>query len=217
MRETIASVFRGLFSIVLPRRCRICGVRDPEGGLPWCPGCAGAGFFGPSTDECRFAHLDGMAYAGLYDGPWEAEIRAFKFGRESRLARPIAELLTLQLKTFFDSWGSKCWSIAAIPSGHGSSEALAASLSKCLEYDFVPEVIARIDGPRQRDLSLTERLRNADRVLVAGAPVRFDGVGVILVDDVATTLATLRRGACIVREKRAAFVVGAVGARTPRQ
>lgn len=213
----LASVCRGLISLVFPRQCRICGVRIPETGLLWCPVCEGSGYYGPETRECSFCLLDGLAYAGLYCGAWEAEIKAYKFQREIKLADPIAELLSLQLKPFLDSPPNNRWVVVAVPSGHGSSEGLAGALARYLGVDFVSGAIERIDGPRQRDLPFSDRMKNADRVLVPGVSVRFDGCGVILADDVATTLATLRRSCAIVREQGAFSVIGAVGARTPRQ
>lgn len=167
--------------------------------------------------DCVFAGLICLAYAGLYEGPWETEIRALKFGGEIRLARPMAYLLAEQLRESGIFAEPSKWAVTAVPSGPGSSETIAAALAEDLKIELLHGLLARADGPRQRDLSLSERLVNADKVLTAGQSRKLDGRCIILVDDIATTLATLRRGAVILGDMGAVVIAGAVGAKTPRK
>lgn len=98
--------------------------------------------------------------------------------------------------------------------GFNQAQEIARPLAARLRAPLRPELLARAKPTHtQSGLTLTERRRNVHGAFVAAAEVR--AMRLLLVDDIATTCATLEEAAASLLERGAAGVHAAVLGRTP--
>jgi ComF family protein len=232
-----------LADLVIPDGCAGCGgvLATAEG--PWCVSCAmtlaraaradycprcGASVAEPANladgcSRCRHLRLacDGIARIGEYDGLLKDVVHAYKYGRRQHLAAPLGELLASAMRRH--PWLCDLDAIVPVPTGWRSRwrysfsppTCLARRVGRLLQLPVLP--ILREQGkPRpQASLHSSERQRNVrDKYhLRRGAnPV---GGTCCLVDDVATTLATLQEISGVLKDHGVTAVYAAVIARTP--
>ena len=179
--------------------CPLCNREATLGPLGLCDACADA------VRACPLPAfrepLDGLAAAFLYDGPARDAIHRFKYGNATYLADFFAKHIPIP-----DDWKPDC--IVPVPlywlrqlrRGYNQSELLALALSeRCAGLPVRTDLIRRTRHTRsQTQLSAAERqanLRGAFRAFSAA-----EGLSILLVDDVATTRATLC--ACAAQLKR---------------
>ena len=179
--------------------CPLCNREATLGPLGLCDACADA------VRACPLPAfrepLDGLAAAFLYDGPARDAIHRFKYGNATYLADFFAKHIPIP-----DDWKPDC--IVPVPlywlrqlrRGYNQSELLALALSeRCAGLPVRTDLIRRTRHTRsQTQLSAAERqanLRGAFRAFSAAK-----GLSILLVDDVATTRATLC--ACAAQLKR---------------
>jgi predicted amidophosphoribosyltransferase len=206
-----------LLDVLLPRRCVVC--RDGGGLLcarcrdalpaltpPLCARC-GAPTAWPVA-RCRECTGRRLAFASaraavLYDDGVRAFVHAWKErGLRSladaaadlvaeRVSRPEAEVVTFVPA---DRWRAR-------ERGHHPAERLARALAESWRLPCEPLLQRVGGGPRQRGLSLAARRRNVRSAFAA----RPAPAGVVLVDDVYTTGATVDAAAAALKTR--VFVV----------
>lgn len=237
------SALRVLTNLVWPRGCLGCDQpAGPDDG-PWCARCAQAllattaqpycprcgltaGTFVVSPAGCSHCEshplpVDGLCRVGPYQGFLRDLLRRYKFGREQRLDRALAEMLVSALQS--QSWSDDLEILVPVP----------ATWKSRLQYGFRPVDqlsqeaghqlglpsfrVVRTRGKRRRQVGLDqrERVRNVRGVFQVAPKARLGGVGVCIVDDITTTGSTLREMARVLRDAGADPVFAAVVAKTP--
>jgi len=98
--------------------------------------------------------------------------------------------------------------------GHSTAEALARALAGPWGLELIPALVRARSVPRQRGLSRPDRRRNVRDAFRAGGPLP---VGIVLVDDVYTTGATVSAAAAALRAAGARTVNVATFARAVRR
>jgi len=180
------------------RWCAECAAQTRRLTPPWCPRC---GEPAPGAALCRrcqelppaFEQLRSWA---LFEGPVRAALHRIKYRRDLPLADALAaslvELYRSTLQWHLDM-------VVPVPlsaqrrraRGYNQAALFAFPLALALGLSYRPAALERTKHTRsQVDLSWRERRRN-----VAGAfqanPAAVSGQHILLVDDVATTGATL--------------------------
>lgn len=222
-----------LFDLLLPQRCVGCGTL----GENLCRACT-EGFTVLSPLKCplcntnvakpytlcrkcaiAYPRLRGIVTIGAYAGPLRQAIHQFKYRSRTSLAR---ELGTLLCETLIAAEIPDCAAIVPVPlhpareaaRGFNQAALISGQISEVFKTPILNGAAERIvDTPPQVGLSREQRLRN-----VAGAFATprgaFSRGGMLLVDDVATTGATLVTCArTLTHEGGAPWVWGAVLAR----
>jgi competence protein ComFC len=179
--------------------CRRCGV-EVESARSEC-GC-----------RARLRSLTRLRSAVAYEGPIEAAVHRFKYEGWKRLAAPLAQLMAERLAVE----GVAARLLVAVPlhpqrrrlRGYNQSELLARELSRLLALASPQGVLVRTRAtPPQVGHDRKRRFEN-----VAGAfawrGARWNGESVLLIDDVATTGATLDACASALRAAGSGPVTG---------
>ena len=230
-------VARGLLHLLLPACCLGCGEplysAAPLGLCPLCRGklsllrgscavCSGPldAFEPPPGYRCGFCREHPPAFDRLlalwtYRPPLDAVIQALKFRRLDYLGRHLALILAGELPLEgFDAvvpvplhWHRR------LTRGYNQAERIARPLAGSLGLPLLPALRRVRRTPPQTSLGKAERLANLRRAFRVRRPVR--GLRLLLVDDVATTGATLEATASVLKLAGAAGVTAVVAARTP--
>lgn len=174
----------------------------------------------------RVSAIDRGVAAGAYDGALREIIHAFKYGQRRSLGASLAALMRAQGAAVLD--GADC--VVPVPLhwrrrlGRGFNQ--AARLAQGLGLPVVAALKRTRHTRSQTDLPAAERHRNvreafrlARRGLLRRRPLDVRGLTIVLVDDVATTGATLEACARVLKAAGAAEVralTAARAVRTPR-
>ncbi len=173
-----------------PRSCAVpgCGARVdlPHGHL--CARCRAALPWHDDRDDAAFAYLD----------PVPALVHAFKYGGATHLAGTFADILAEALRRKTDAAAVDV--VVPVPlhplrraeRGYNQSELLAAALARAIGRRCdTTALLRKRNTEHQARLSGEERLKNLKGAFAVDRPERIRGRVVLLVDDVATTGATL--------------------------
>lgn len=156
--------------------------------------------------------LTRLRSAAAYEGPLEAAVHRFKYQGWRRLAEPLAILIAERVVVEGLSAG---W-IVAVPlhrdrlrqRGYNQSELLAEELRKHLSLAAPRGTLVRIRAtPPQVGHDRRWRLENVKDAFVWRGP-GLDGDSILLVDDVATTGATMDACATALRAAGSGPVTG---------
>jgi len=202
--------------------CAACAERLAPRLAGYCPAC-GLTFADAAAEPylcgpCRSAPRPwrNFAWHGPYAGLLDELLRGFKFNARLGLSRLLAALA-------LEAWdrvisegpaGPAPDLVAPVPlhprrlqaRGYNQSLLLARDLSRFRNLDLDPAALVRVrDTTPQARLSGAERRENI-RGAFAADPARADGRGVLLVDDVMTTGATVGECAAVIRAAGAAAV-----------
>jgi ComF family protein len=233
---------RGLFQLVYPNLCWVCGQPVPydqpsfcdacRGALlteplPSCPRCAAT--VGPFTNleggcsHCRdqsFA-FDGVVRLGRYDGVLREVVLRMKNLEGDGLAEAVGDLWAKHAEAELAALGAD--RIVPVPlhwwrrwtRGYNQSEALAGALSARLRIHCETGWLRRIrPTPFQHHLSsATAKRDNVKGAFAVRRGVSLKGLTILLVDDVMTTASTANEAARPLRAAGAARIVVAVLAR----
>jgi ComF family protein len=232
-----------LIYALLPAPCLGCGRPLPAAGAPLslCAVCRAAlapvprescavclrplaAHALPADYRCGACRQDPPAYDRLialwsYRPPLDAVVRGLKFGRLDYLGRHLAVAMAAELGPRL----AGCDRIVPMPlhwrrrlaRGYNQAERIARPLAGSLGLPCVQALARRRATPPQSLLGREERLANLRKAFRVPRPERVRGLRILLVDDVATTGATLDAAAAALRKAGAAAVIALVAGRTP--
>jgi ComF family protein len=222
-------VLESLLDLFLPPRCGGCG----RLGSLYCETCRGrtrrleepiCGRCGAEVEharsrcgcQARIRRLTRLRSAAAYEGPLEKALHRFKYEGRRPLARPLALLLAERLAVD----GMAAEAVTWVPlherrrrrRGYNQAELLGRELARFCQLPVVSGLVRLRDTPPQVGLDRLRRQAN-----VAGA-FRWEGKelarrSLLLVDDVATTGATLEACAGALKIGGAGAVIGFTVAR----
>jgi ComF family protein len=194
----------------LPPRCVSCQVA----GTYFCPVCQAA-LSQPAAREVP--PLDGLHTVASYQGPAQDAVHALKYEGK----RPLAWLLAKPMAALLRATGWPITVITAVPMhaahqaerGYNQAALLAEALAKQMHVPFEEEILIRQrETASQVGLNAQERWQNVAEAFQA-SDVR--GQVVLVVDDVATTGATLAACASALKKAEASHVFALTFASTP--
>ncbi len=185
--------------------------------VPRCAGCGepGSWFCVSCRDQCESVAHDGrlaLRAAGAHAGPLRAAIHRLKYGGEPGLAAELGALVALELARDL-AQGVTVDAIVPVPlhpsraaaRGYDQAALLARAVALRLDMPLRP-ALHRIRGGRpQVELDRAARAANIRGAFVAEAS-SLRGLRVAIVDDVATTGATLSDAAAAARSAGARAV-----------
>ncbi|HEV8596444.1 MAG TPA: ComF family protein [Candidatus Dormibacteraeota bacterium] len=184
--------------------CRRCGV-ELDSARREC-GC-----------RARLRSLSRLRSAVAFEGPIESAVHRFKYEGWRRLAGPLGQLVAERLVV--EGLAARC--VVAVPlhrerlrqRGYNQAELLAEDLRRRLAV-FAPvgKLVRTRPTPPQVGRDRLRRFENVGNAFEWHGP-RLDGEAMLLVDDVATTGATLDACARALREAGSGPVIGVSVAR----
>jgi ComF family protein len=189
--------------------CELCLRALDRSWSPRCPRC-GLSFEAEGRDHlCGRCLADPPPFESLvapyaYGGALSSAISRFKYGPAPWLAAPLARLL-------FDGFvpAKRADVIVPVPlhprrlrqRGYNQASLLAGRGPRALGAPLATSILRRaIDTPHQAGLTGTERLDALAGAFQARSCRALEGARVLLVDDVATTTATVRAAAAALLE-----------------
>lgn len=212
------SVAMGLLEVLLPPACAGCG----RFGERLCRECI-AGFRPAGAPQDRFASADPSTVVGgalelavaafTHGGNLRRALQRLKYGGSGHIAEPLARAAAPALEALT----RVCGPLPLVPvpvhearrrqRGYNQAALLASALGRETGLPVVDILERRRPTARQHGLGKSARLHN-----LRGAFALRDGArsppGVILVDDILTTSATLESCAQILRDAGASSVYG---------
>ena len=226
----ISRIGRAALDLIYPPRCAVCGT----GGVFLCERCAGTlpRADGRRCDRCWLplrgvqcfacaehpTHIEHLRSAFRYEGGVIRLVHAFKFGSQSSLAPSLGALLA----DAFERHGLEADVIVPVPltgsrrriRGYNQALLMAAELSKHAGV-AVTETLRRTGhgATQAASASAEERRRNVQGVFSVAKGQDVTGARILLIDDVATTGATLNACAAVLLEAGVAGVAGLTLAR----
>ena len=223
-------MFAGLVDLVLPPRCGgchlpgswlcdICRRRIRRLEEPLCRRC-GAELDSPRAScgcKGRLRALTRLRSAVAYEGPVESAVHRFKYQGWRRLAAPLAQLIAERLVVE----GLAASTVVAVPlhperqrqRGFNQAELLARELERRLDLREPPGRLVRLRAtPPQVGNDRLHRWQNVRDAFAWRGPA-LDGRSLMVVDDVATTGATLEACASALKLAGAGPVIGVTLAR----
>jgi ComF family protein len=234
-------VARSLLHLLLPAVCLGCGETlfssAPLGLCAPCRGklaslrkacaiCAGPleAFEPPAGYPCsacreRPPAFDRLLALWIYRPPLDAVVQGLKFRRLDYLGRHLAAALMDGLGEALDGFDA----IIPVPlhwqrrlvRGYNQAERIASPLAARLGLPLIPALRRTHRTSPQTSLGKADRLANLRQAFRVPRPGRVRGLRLLLVDDVATTGATLDMAAAALRRAGAAGITAVVAARTP--
>jgi len=240
MKPAFTEAGKWLLHVLLPRTCAHCGLDlRYNGRVPLCPGCLAAleplpelhcricGLplrdGGQSCYDCRGRAAPLTARSAFVFTPQlRSLVHAFKYKGRDDLAAFLAGEMAAALPRFPELAPYNF--TAAVPlhpakaraRGFNQAELLARRLAALKNLFHLKGAAVRIkDTPSQTSLSKEERKTNMAGVFRVEKPELVKGRSVLLVDDVATTLATLEALAAEFRKAGARSVAAFTLAREP--
>lgn len=211
----LCAVCIGQFEEVLPPFCDRCGVPISADRMV-CASCA--------MHEPPFVWTCAL---GKYDGSLRRAIHRLKFDRKSALAVPLGSLLADSLEnlpaSLFAAQTPAFDCVVPVPlhswrlrkRGFNQSERLAAVVAQKCGWTLDTRNLRRprFTRPQSSISNASERLANISGAFTTSHPVAFQGCSVLLIDDVLTTLGTVRECARTLKNAGAKRVVVAALAR----
>ncbi len=192
-----------------PPSCAACDARVPRRAV-LCAACAGAVLRAGPGPVVAFA---------LFGGPVAEALRRLKYGDRPDLARPLGHLLRRAAREA----RLRANLVVPVPlhparlaeRGYNQAALLASAVARELGAPLAARALERTrDTPQQARLDRARRLENVAGAFVGRA--RLHGQNVVLVDDVATTGATLDACGAALRAAGALSVTALCVARAER-
>ncbi len=185
---------KALKDIFFPDLCLACRAKSATAVL--CPSCREKiELVAEPANGAGGRHYDRLLSAAYYQGPLEKVVHAFKYRHADYLAPFLSDLMLKQLYRLDLRQYDLITAVPAHPlkvkdRGYNPARLLACRLSRRSGLPFASEVLrARHYRPSQTRLSKAARAKNVREGFYA--PQDLTGKKIVLVDDVATTGATL--------------------------
>lgn len=228
-----------LLDLVFPIECLGCGVygtylcaacfaRIPIFETPVCPMCNAPSFENTTCKNCRkTTKLNGIIAATLYTVPLVRRlITLLKYRFVKPLAVPMAQLILKHLTEHnYALFARRDLVLVPLPlskrrlrsRGFNQAEEIAMQLASLLSIAVAEHTLIRMRNtlPQTETESRTERLQNIEGAFAVENASSIKNQVVILVDDVATTRATLSECAKVLKTAGAREVWGLVVAQEP--
>jgi ComF family protein len=237
------SLLDRLLHALLPAPCLGCGEPLPAKGTPLglctkcravlaplpreaCAVCARplAAHALPADYRCgacrrRPPAFDRLLALWSYRAPLDAVVQGLKFKRLDYLGGHLAAALATGLEDRLSGFDH----LVPVPlhwrrrltRGYNQAERIARPLADQLGLPCSLLLFRRRATPPQSLLGKSDRLANLRKAFVVPRPERVRGLRILLVDDVATTGATLDAAASVLKKAGAASVTALVAGRTP--
>ncbi len=202
-------LYHELLNLFLPPLCVVCGRVEtwlcdtcaqelPLLDGPVCPRCGRPWDGEGICPQCRATpmRLSSIRSAFIFEGPIRDAIHALKYRGARALAAPLAERMAEAWKRY----ALQSDLLIPVPlhrhrtarRGYNQASLLAQHLSRDLGIPTTDALLERVrDTPSQTKLNRRERRANVRGAFVCRLPIDLTGVRITLIDDVATTGATL--------------------------
>jgi len=198
----IKNFFLDLF---FPKKCLVCGKSDTY----LCADCFDKIEINPIVEHPNNVGLNKLISATNYTNPLIRElIKSFKYHYVQELAEPLSQLLIKTLKTFDTSLKVFNFDIVPIPlhehrlryRGFNQAELLAKKVANHFNLPIETNTLKRIvsTDPQANIKDINKRKNNIENVFEV-VPGTIEGKNILLVDDVATTGATLIEAARVLK------------------
>jgi ComF family protein len=196
------------------RWCAECSINTLEIPPPICPICGNPNL---TNNLCLRCQTSKPLYTALrsyaeFSGPLREAIHRLKYGNDIGMGEILARLMILSLQKLnwrLDIITSVPLGLARLEErGYNQATLLARPIALAMHLPFLPRVLVRVrETPTQVGLTLPERQANmADAFRSNSRSVR--GKNILVVDDVATSGATLNACAKALLEEGASNVYG---------
>jgi len=222
--------FDGAISVLMPRRCPICGTTLPDRQRAWCERCeAGMKVYDrPVCAECRRFLMPGESACqsghdtpepsilhalGAFDGAFGVMVHALKYDGYRDLARPLGILLAGLL------YDGQIDVIVAVPTstrkkrkrGFGHAEEIAAACAQEMGVRFIPDALRFTRSVAdQTKLNAAQRKANLSGAFAVRNGIDLSGFRTLIVDDVLTTGTTMCEAVRAIKVAGAATVSGGI-------
>lgn len=216
--SSFARLARALLEAALAPDCPVCGepLGRHLGGV--CLSCWDEVTETDNAVEHRpFRHVESLTTIGPYEGRLRAIIRCLKFSDLPALGDMLGRRLLHRLPAD----ARRIDRVVPVPlhgwrrwrRGYNQAERISAALGRGLGLPAGPGLLIRNRATAaQSGRSRKERLANVRGAF--GTPMALDGLGILLVDDVVTTGATIKECARTLKRAGARSVHAAAAART---
>ncbi len=217
-------------SLLLPRRCPMCGITLHDRERAWCEACEASmrvydrpicrecrRFLPIGTSTCPTEHDPGepaVVYAvGSFDDAFGVMVHALKYDGYRGLAGPLGRLIAAR------NTCREYTSVIAVPTsakkkrkrGYGHAEEIGVACAAALGLQWIPDAIQLTRNVAdQTRLNASERKANLAGAFTVRERLSFTDARVLVVDDVLTTGSTLGEAGRVLQEAGAKSVTGAV-------
>lgn len=222
-----------LLNLILPRSC--AGCRKSNESL--CENCQALSYkYGAHCLICGFRNNDGkichehlmgrlsVFWAGRYDGALREAVKQLKYRKRKELVEPLANLLYKKFKEIYSNHNKENFLIVPVPlhfkkeheREFNQAEFLARNFSKISGIEIKNNILEKIkETPAQVEVKDKEkRIKNLEGAFSADAKkLMAYGVerkAIILIDDVATTGATLMHASRALKKAGIEKIIGLV-------
>jgi len=196
-RRYLHALIEAVLAFAAPASCAACG-EPPSPDGPFCAACES---LRGTHDGCHVVAGVPLRVAGIYASPLSDAIRRFKYAGRPDMARPLSRLIIEPARALAAGPGVLLVPVPLHPRrlaerGYNQAALLARELARCSGAHYRPRALLRQKYTTpQVGKSGAERSASVEGVFAVRNAGRLRGASVILVDDVATTGATL--SACI--------------------
>lgn len=225
----------GLFDLLYPPRCAVCGLFGFRGLCAACRSAASA-LTGNRCSRCAI-HLEKPLFcpecariapvpfvkavvAGVYEGPLKAAIWRLKFNGRQTAAAPLGEALADRLRAARCKEPDLVVPVPLHPArlcerGFNQSEVVARALCHALGWKPpVPALVRTRKTRSQTTLGLEDRAENVRGAFRASPRYDILGKSVLLLDDILTSMATACECCRALQQAGASEILVAALART---
>lgn len=210
-----------ILDLLFPPKCPLCRKVLPPGQHRLCHSCQDA-------TVSQHTQIEGTFFSQCliclsYQGKVRKAVHRFKFEDQPGYATAFGGLIAQAVaRKYADNYDLVTWIPVSAKRlrerGYDQAMLLAQATAHCLGTEAVKTLEKNTDNPRQSSIQDPAlRKANVRDVYCAVDTQRIQGKGILLIDDVITTGATMDEAARTLLEAGAGYVVGAALARPPKK